>query len=240
MTAKLNNKKSAMKDSNTPKRITLSKMRFTQSKMTLFALMSFFTLSLILATVGIVLAVQTSNNHKENAPAPSSSTTVEKTQRSVTGKTADEDRKDALAAAQEVLNLAAQSPTNATPTERVNALGNGDESVINPELKNHMRFVDTFAENKNLQINSYQALITLTTYLSKDGQSIQPVSENSWKRVYVDSEAGSAYVPMGAFYDKGMVFSVEMVYTDGQWKLSPYSLLDIVRLSALLQSGKSN
>lgn len=159
---------------------------------------------------------------------------VEKVQRSLTGKTLEEDKKEALTAAQGVLEASAVSPDEKTVQERVEALDNGDTSVVDTSLVEKMRFVGEFADDEELQNTTYQALITLSSYTNEDG-TISPISENVWKQVHVDQEAGIAYVPISAFYGPGATFSLELVYTEDGWKMAPYSLLDIVNLSALLQ-----
>ena len=159
---------------------------------------------------------------------------VEKVQRSLTGKTLEEDKKEALTAAQGILEASAISPDEKTVQERVEALDNGDTSVVDTSLVEKMRFVGEFADDEELQNTTYQALITLSSYTNEDG-TISPISENVWKQVHVDQEAGIAYVPISAFYGPGATFSLELVYTEDGWKMAPYSLLDIVNLSALLQ-----
>lgn len=199
-------------------------------------LLGLVSLVLTLVVVCVVLVVQVSNSGNASPTPTSTSTSVEKVQRSLSGKSADEDRKDALTSAQNLLNLAAKSPTGANMEARLQALSKGDTSVLDPELVKQVRLVDMFADNATMSANAYQALVTLTGYLNENGKGVAPVSENSWKMVFVDSQAGTAYVPLSAFYQKGIVFSLEMVYVDGTWQFSPYSLLDLVRLSALLQS----
>lgn len=164
---------------------------------------------------------------------------VEKTQRSLTGKTVEEDKKDALKSAQEILEASAVSPDDKTIQERVEALDNGDNSVVDPSLTEKMRFVGEFAEDEELQNTTYQALITLSSYTNDDG-TISPISDDVWKQVHVDQESGIAYVPISAFYGPGATFSLELVYTEDGWKMAPYSLLDIVNLSALLQQKQTS
>lgn len=172
---------------------------------------------------------ENSNKDKET----SQNEKTEKIKKSVTGKTANEDRKDALKAAQEILTLASKSD-GLTAEERADKIDEGDYSVIDEELPKKIRLADVYSED-DMKKNVYQALIAMTKYIAVDGE-VKPVSDNSWQSVYVDSEVGIAYVPLTSFYDNGTVFSFEMVYVDGEWKFSPYSFMDIVKLSASLQS----
>lgn len=159
---------------------------------------------------------------------------TKKVKKSVTGKTANEDRQDALKAAGEILTLAAKSEKGMTPEERAEKIDKGDMSVVDKGLAEKIRLADVYSE-EDMKVNVYQALIAMTKYIAVDGK-VEPVSNNAWQSVYVDSEIGVAYVPLTTFYDNGTVFSFEMVYVDGEWKFSPYSFMDIVKLSATLQS----
>ena len=164
---------------------------------------------------------------------------IEKVQKSISGKSLEQDKKDALAAAQSILEASAVSPGDKTIKERVEALDEGDTSVVDPSLTEKIRFVGEFAEDEGLQHTTYQALITLSSYTNPDG-TVSPISEDIWKQVHVDQEAGIAYVPISAFYGPGASFSIELVYTEDGWKMAPYSLLDIVNLSAILQQKTDN
>jgi hypothetical protein len=166
---------------------------------------------------------------------------TEKVEKTVTGISTDENRKAALSAATNVLNAAVKSPTKEEFDERLTKLDKGDFSVVSPDLENLMRFKDVFAESKDLKINTYQALITFSTLIQKttEKETIAPISENEWQKVFVDSEAGIAFVPLSLYAGSSVAFSLEMVYIDNEWKLAPYSVLDAVKLSAMLQAPTS-
>lgn len=173
----------------------------------------------------------------ENSSTGNTVTSTQKVELSVSGKTADEDRKDALAAAAEILNLSAKSPTGRKFQDRLKALDSGDTKVMDPELTSRIRFQDIFAESDEMKNNTYQSLITLATLInnSTGSSTIKPISDTMWKNVYVDTERGTAFVPLAIFAGPSSSFSMEMVYVDGKWSLAPYSLLDSVKLSAKLQ-----
>lgn len=170
-------------------------------------------------------------------PAPTATVTeVSKVEKSLSGKTSDEDRKDALVAVQEILTLAADDMgTGLTPEARAEKIEDGDMSVLNLELEGKIRLIDVYTE-ESLKNNVFQALIAVTKHVAVDGV-VLPVSENAWQVVYVDPEVGIAYVPISVFHNSGAPFSLEMIYIDGSWKLSPYSFMDIVRLSSSLQDN---
>jgi len=178
---------------------------------------------------------QTETIEKESADGNESAKQAKKT---VSGKSANQDRKDALEAAGEILTLAAKSDKDMTPEERAEALDKGDTSVVDKSLSKRIRLADVYSE-EDMKINVYQALIAMTKYIAVDGK-VKPISEDSWQNVYVDSEIGVAYVPLTTFYENGTVFSFEMVYVDGEWKFAPYSFMDIVKLSASLQDSEES
>jgi hypothetical protein len=171
----------------------------------------------------------------------SSDTTVtvstQKVERSITGKSIDEDRKAALTSAQNILNLSLKSPTGANFQDRLKSLDSGDTKVVDPELVKAIRFKDSFDDSNEMKNNTYQSLITISTLInnSTGSSTVAPTSDTMWKNVYVDTELGTAFVPMAVFAGPSSSFSMEMVYDGGNWKLAPYSLLDSVKLSAKLQ-----
>lgn len=191
---------------------------------------------LLVLSIGWVAALGGFGPEQNTTTSETTDTTtkVEKVSKTVSGKSIDEDKKDALAAAQNVLTLSAKSPTGETVEERVTKLDDSDTSVVDPSLPDTIRFAGEFETDIELQASTYQALITLTSYIAPEGD-VAPISDDMWKNVYVDQELGIAYVPVSVFFGPGSAFSLEMVYTDGEWKLAPYTLLDIVRLSASLQ-----
>lgn len=166
-------------------------------------------------------------------------TSVEKVQQSVSGKSVEEDKKAALSSAQSILLNAGKSPDGKNTEDRVMALDKGDTSVVNDELKSKMRFKGNFETDEVLQNTTYQSLIILSSYLEEPGK-VEPISEDVWEEVYLDQEAGIAFVPVSAFYGPGASFSFELVYTDGEWKLAPYSLLNIINFSSTLQNNMNN
>jgi hypothetical protein len=192
-----------------------------------------------LLTVGILTAwlFYGITKASENSSNETSTVSTQKVERSLTGKSIDDDRKAALAAATDVLNLAGNSPTGGDFSVRLKALDEGDTKVVDPELVKSIRFKDVFADSNEMKNNTYQSLITLSTLIknSTGSSTITPTSDTMWKNVYVDAELGTAFVPMAIYAGPSSSFSMEMVYVDGDWKLAPYSLLDSVKLSAKLQ-----
>lgn len=91
--------------------------------------------------------------------------------------------------------------------------------------------------DKGLVNATYNSLVSLAYYVQKDGKvSLQsPEIVNS---IYVDLKTKRAFISVNTVTNKNTIFSLEMVYVDGVWKLAPYSFLEQVRYSAALQQLK--
>lgn len=188
----------------------------------------------VLVVLLVAFAVPKVNNSNDNT-----GTNVSQVERSVSGKTKEEDQKDAMAAAQTLLDAANDYDGKKTLEERLNAITDGDDSVADVKgMKSHIRFAGDFASDKELQTASIQSIITLASHLKNSDGKVEPLSTGSYNYVFLDGEIGVAFVPVSVF-TKDSAFSLEMVYDRGEWKLAPYSLLDIVRLSAVLSGSSS-
>lgn len=178
------------------------------------------------------------SNNNESSEESNSSTKIEKVEKTTSGKSIDEDRKDAMSAAAEILN-SSKTKDGEDYEKRLKELEKGDMSSIPDDLNDKIRFTDAFKRNDELKVVAYQSLIALNATML-EGKEAKPVSDDAWKSVYVDQEQGIAYVPMGVFSGTNVPFSFEMVYDDGEWKLLPYSFIESVKMSSSFQGdGKS-
>lgn len=220
-------KSTRLEDTETMRKVVLRKKR----RQWVFIALAIFVVAII--SVWVIWGVSQFGKSSENTVTVS----TQKVERSITGKPIDEDRKAALTSAQNILNLSLKSPTGGNFQERLKALDSGDTKVIDTELSKSIRFKDSFADSDEMKNNTYQSLITIATLInnSTGSSTVAPTSDTMWKNVYVDTELGIAFVPMGVFAGPSSSFSMEMVYDSGSWKLAPYSLLDSVKLSAKLQ-----
>ena len=57
--------------------------------------------------------------------------------------------------------------------------------------------------------------------------------------IYLDETTRIAQVPLEYYTGSGGAVSLEMVYVDGQWKLSPYSLIQAIQLANTKTTQKS-
>lgn len=199
--------------------------KMTKSRKRLITILSIALV--ILLGIGTFVAISIKNSNNEN----SGNSSISKTERTLSGKSIDEDRKDALKSTENLLTTALKYKGKLTPEERAEKIADGDLSVIDPKIDELIRFTDVFNE-KELKANVYQALIAITKFTAIEGKVV-PVSNNAYQSVFVDQDAGVAYVPMSSFSDNGAVFSLEMVYVDNTWKLSPYSFMEIIKISAM-------
>lgn len=188
-------------------------------------------LVLILVIWGIVLIATFTKPSSSAVETPQEQVQV---LRGVSGKTVEEDQRDALAATVALLNAAGESPTQATALERLKKVEAGDYSVVSKGLEEGLHLPPGTPEG--LKQSAYESLITLNMALqSQTGKTvIAPAGDNAHEAVLMDSGLGMGFVPLGALSGKSAVFDFEMVYVEGQWKLAPYSLVSQVRLSALL------
>lgn len=170
--------------------------------------------------------------HPNQATDTTKSSGSEKVERSVSGESVEQDKKDALAAATEILNLSGKSPTGASAENRMKALDKGDTSVVDKSLPGLIQF-SSQSEN-GYKMATYQTLLTINNVVGeKMGKKlIAPVDSNAYQNVAVDQKIGTAYVPLDTYTKNGAAFSMAMVYVDGKWKLAPYTLIDAIRFSA--------
>lgn len=186
---------------------------------------------------GVIAAINLNSDAEDTASTPPE--TVEKVEvvtRSVTGKSVEEDRQDAVDALTELLKTADKSPDEEMiPSERLLALDKNDFSVVDKNLEGMIHY--SADSNVDFKVSTYQSLITIAAVVksSSPGGEIRPIADQYTNFTYADPEVGTVFVPLGIYVSDGAVFSFEMVYVDGEWKLAPYSLLKAVQLSATLQ-----
>lgn len=193
----------------------------------------------LLLVLGLIAAISLSyyagkSSSKLMTGSDVSSSEQRKVQDTVSGKSKDQDKKDALHVAESILNSSATEKGKSTE-DRLKSIDSGDESSVPKDLKDKITFVDSFESDPVLQRATYESIITLKDNVFKDKEAKAP--ENGWQAVEVDSSKGIAWVPVGAISQTGVPFTFEMVYKDGEWKLSPYSLLESVKMSSMLGSA---
>lgn len=191
----------------------------------------------LILMIGLIVVVLTwsTDSSKEEKPAKTEQVVGERVERTVSGKTIEEDQKAAVKSVTEVFELALISPTKASDADRLEALDKGDFSVLDEKFIESLHFPEAATEEQ--KINSYQSVIVIATTIKNTNtkKEITPYAIDSWQMTQADPLVGIVYVPMNVFMGKGSFFTFEMVFIDDEWKLAPYTLVDSVRLSAVLQ-----
>lgn len=178
----------------------------------------------LIAAFFIVLINTKTPEVKDSLEQPS--VTTEKTQRSVSGESLEEDKKDALRAAQDVLEEAMVNPAGEmSALDRMEAIEKDDGTkVYSDRLASMIRSEGWDPVVKDVQTSrTIQYVVGIAETISADG-AIAPLGDDSWDQIHLDQEAGYAFVPMKIFKDDA-VFDFTMVYVDGEWKLISYPLL---------------
>lgn len=184
-----------------------------------------------------VITMKATSNDGSNTPAPQQNTQVEF---GPSGKSVEQDRKDVLAAATKLITEAGISPTGVAADQRLVRLDNDEHELVSDNLKKAVRFAPETP--KSFQSTTYQTLITINTILTANGtKKIAPVDPSkAADEIFMDSGVGMAFVPLSVFAGKGAAFNLQMVYVDKEWKLSPYALVEAVKLSAMAQEAGSS
>lgn len=189
-------------------------------------------MSLVIVCLAAALAVVSIS--KNESGGSGSGQQVQKVSRSVSGASSDKDKASAMAAAATLLTAANKHSANLSADDRVKAFedSSADRNTLADmsTIDSLTRFTNDF--DNDLRKTTYQSLVKVSSLLdgNNDGK-IEARSSDLYKYVYLDSETGTAYVPLQVFSNNAPAFSLEMVYVD-QWKFAPYTLLDAIRLSS--------
>lgn len=190
-------------------------------------------MSLVIVCLAAALAVVSIS--KNESGGSGSGQQVQKVSRSMSGASSDKDKASAMAAAATLLTAANKHSANLSADDRVKAFedSSADRNTLADmsTIDSLTRFTNDF--DNDLRKTTYQSLVKVSSLLdgNNDGK-IEARSSDLYKYVYLDSETGTAYVPLQVFSNNAPAFSLEMVYVDGQWKFAPYTLLDAIRLSS--------
>lgn len=170
--------------------------------------------------------------------------TIEKVERSISGKSSEEDRRDAFEALRNTLTSAGKSKGNLDFETRLTKLDSGDYSDVDKELLDSMRWTDGLDKRKAVKQNAVQGFVTLNYIITESGnRKIEPKSDVDINQaIYLDQETGRAFIPISIFLGPSNSMSVEMIYDSEskEWKVDPYSFVESLRLSASLQQSQQS
>lgn len=192
---------------------------------------------LILILIGVYAFTASNNDESDSSPTTSETSpsgTPTQQDRSVSGKSLEQDKKDALKASTSILNEGTVG-ANENYQQPLQRLEQGDTSDVSKKLTNQLHLTGAFESDDEIKVTVYQSLITLSAVIGgSEGNEIKPASNDVWQNVQVDQEAGIAYVPLSVYANRDVPFSFEMVYIDGEWKLAPYTLLEAIKMSSMM------
>ena len=196
------------------------------------------SLAAVILVLSILLTISIMNSGQIIPASKEEQATSTTTTRGLSGRTTNEDKADAVATAATLLNAANKH----TGDQRVQALEqSGDHSSLADltTMDALTRYTPEFDEA--LKTTTRQSLIKASSLLDDNNNGkIEVRGNNPHQYVYLDQQAGVAYVPLQVFSEHAPAFSLEMVYIDGQWRFAPYTLLDAIRLSAALGSAQQH
>ena len=129
---------------------------------------------------------------------------------------------NAATALAEALSAANSGSDKGDAASRMYRVSEGDLTVLDAAgLDAHTRLSGGFVESAGLAGAYQYAMIALAAQVQPDGSAVAAPSATSVGGVYVDREAGLAYVPLSTFSGSAPAMSVLMVRVDGQWLVEP-------------------
>lgn len=145
---------------------------------------------------------------------------------------------NAATALAEALSAANSGSDKGDAASRMYRVSEGDLTVLDAAgLDAHTRLSGGFTQSAGLAGAYQYAMIALAAQVQPDGSVVAAPSASGVGGVYVDREAGLAYVPLSTFSGSAPAMSVLMVRVDGQWLVEPYGVLDDIRLSNAVQDA---
>ena len=184
-----------------------------------------------LAILGL-LGFYVFSNTTYGKPGGNVTITQEKVNRTLTGKSVEEDKKDALDALTRTLNEA--STSGGSYQDRARQIESGDYSSLPEGWKDKVS-----APTDKDKASAWEALIVLNANMKeffKNNDELKPVSGAALKHVVVNQEAGVAHIPGSVFLGTDVPMTFDMVYVNGHWVLDPFNLVqDILQSAASAQ-----
>lgn len=192
-----------------------------------------FILLIVAALIAGIFAVANSVGKANELPE------AEKITRSVSGKTVNEDRVDALTAATDLLVSTNAPATRAEAQAALEKMDAGDFTGFPKDFSSRILFYDSYAQNTDFQQEVGMGLFSMATIAKEFGKGEILADTSRVGTVRVDQEVGIAQVPLEIFTGQSSPVAFQMVHVDGKWLLEPHSFSTYIRLSAVLQSASS-
>lgn len=180
----------------------------------------------------------TSSNTSSSTTSSQSSDSQTKTASTNATSTSNDDkgmtRQSAVSAATKLLQAVQVAPDGKTSeADRLKQLkANTDpKKILTQDTWDQIHLSDFMSSDKRGPKLTAQALLNVVSSIESDGnKSLTPAKMDYTGVVYLDNTTKTAYVPLNLYTDASTNISLEMVYINGQWKLSPFSLISEISI----------
>ena len=169
----------------------------------------------------------------------SESTSSSSSSKSEADKTSSSDaknmtRQNAVDAATQLLKAVQKAPDGKmSEADRIKALKNNTDpkTLVGQDAWDKIYLSDFMGSDKRGAKLTAQALLNVVSSIESSGNNNLTPSQMDYNgAVYLDTKTKTAYVPLNLYTNASTNISLEMIYVDGQWKLSPFSLISEISI----------
>lgn len=150
-------------------------------------------------------------------------------------------KEGALEAATNMLKSFANDPSGNTSIEdRIKGIDKDKkiDGYVSDTAKSYLYLKDFMDKEEGYTTTSMTMLAIVSSLNEIGNKNLDPVTSDV-QYIYLDETTRIAQVPLEYYTGSGGAVSLEMVYVDGQWKLSPYSLIQAIQLANAKTTQKS-
>ena len=150
-------------------------------------------------------------------------------------------KEGALEAATNMLKSFANDPSGNTSIEdRIKGIDKDKkiDGYVSDTAKSYLYLKDFMDKEEGYTTTSMTMLAIVSNLNEIGNKNLDPVTSDV-QYIYLDETTRIAQVPLEYYTGSGGAVSLEMVYVDGQWKLSPYSLIQAIQLANAKTTQKS-
>lgn len=150
-------------------------------------------------------------------------------------------KEGALEAATNMLKSFANDPSGNTSIEdRIKGIDKDKkiDGYVSDTAKSYLYLKDFMDKEEGYTTTSMTMLAIVSSLNEIGNKNLDPVTSDV-QYIYLDETTRIAQVPLEYYTGSGSAVSLEMVYVDGQWKLSPYSLIQAIQLANAKTTQKS-
>lgn len=189
---------------------------------------------LVIAAVWLLIIFAPSSTTVENNDTPvfiPENVVQEQIERTLSGLSEEEDKRNALDSLLEVLNILLDLYDGVMdPEEFVTGIGLHLIPLPN-SITEYLRFSTEFTNDPDelaYRTLAAQSLAALALQLNQLAgiEEIIPLHDNSWREIFLDQELGIAFIPISTFSPTDGNLAINMVLVGERWQVLPYSLLN--------------